>query len=139
MSDGHGSVPGSGADLFHLALADEWEQARSTGTYQRSTVGRSLAEEGFIHCSFAAQVQATADRYYGGRTDVVLLRIDPARIAAEVRVEQVPGGERFPHVHGPIPVAAVVAADAVPVRGDGRLDVLALVPPSSSAGAGTQP
>ena len=130
MSDGHGSAPGEGADLFHLALADEWERVRTAGgTYRRSTVDRSLAEEGFIHCSFAEQVQATADRYYVGRSDVVLLRIDPARLDAEVRVEQVPGGERFPHVHGPIPVTAVISAEPVPLGADGRLDLHVLVFP----------
>lgn len=112
--------------LYHLALAPEWAAALVTGTYERSTIDRSLAEEGFIHCSFAEQVQATADRYYRGRDDVVLLTIDAARLDAEVRVEEAPGtGRSFPHVYGPVPVEAVV--DARPVRPgvDGRLDVWA--------------
>ena len=70
---------------MHLAVAGEWERARSAGTYDRSTIDTSLAEEGFIHCSFPDQVQATADRYYRGRDDIVLLRIDPARLGVEVR------------------------------------------------------
>lgn len=114
-------MTGGAGPIYHLALAGEWARACSSGSYDRSTIGRSLAEEGFIHCSFADQLQATADRYYRNRRDVVLLRIDPACLDAEVRVEEVPGGERFPHVHGPIPVSAVEAADPVPVREDGRL------------------
>ena len=113
----------TGAPLFHLALAGEWAEARASGTYDRSTVGRSLADEGFIHCSFAEQVPATADRYYSGRHDVVLLRIDPALLGdADVVVEEASGtGEAFPHVYGPIPVAAVLSARPVPVDDDGRL------------------
>lgn len=112
--------------IFHLALAGEWERARVAGCYDRSTIDRSLAEEGFIHCSFAEQVQATADRYYRGRDDVVLLTIDPERLDAEVRVEEAPGtGQSFPHVYGPVPVGAVVAARPVPLGADGRLDVRA--------------
>ena len=65
--------------IFHLALVDEWRAAESTGDYRRSTLEESLDEVGFIHCSFATQVQATADRYYRGRRDVVLLTIDPSR------------------------------------------------------------
>ena len=111
------------AELLHLAVAAEWERARSAGTYERSTIDTSLEEEGFIHCSFPHQVQATADRYYRGRDDIVLLRVDPARVDAEVVVEEASSGERFPHVYGPIPVAAVVSAERVPMGADGRLDL----------------
>jgi len=115
------AVPGP---LYHLALAPEWERACAAGAYDRSTVDRSLAEEGFIHCSFAEQVQATADRYYRGRDDVVLLRIDPARVDVEVRVEQAPStGEAYPHLYGPLRTDAVVSASPVPVGADGRLDL----------------
>jgi len=115
---------GPPSPLFHLALRDDWQAASANGgAYERSTIGRSLLDEGFIHCSFADQVQATADRYYGGRDDVVLLTIDRARLAAPVRVEAVPGGERFPHLYGPLPVDAVSRVVPVPIGSDGRLDL----------------
>jgi len=114
--------------LYHLALAPAWAQARAVGSYDRSTIDRSLAEEGFIHCSFPEQVQATADRYYRGRDDVVLLRIDPASLDVEVRVELAPGtGQSFPHLYGPLRTDAVVRADPVPVGADGRLQLGDLV------------
>lgn len=102
--------------LYHLALAGEWDPEQAE--YRRSTLGRSLEEEGFVHCSTAEQVQATADGYYRGRPDVVLLTIDRRLVDSEIRVE---GG--FPHVYGPIPTRAVVVASPVPVGADGRLDV----------------
>jgi glutathione S-transferase len=108
--------------IYHLALGDEWREARGEGSYRRSTLGRSLDEEGFIHCSFADQVQATADRFYGGRNDVVLLEVDPARVRSEIRVENLDGGDvMFPHLYGPVPVAAVVRATQVERGADGRL------------------
>lgn len=96
--------------LYHLALAGEWEEAVGRGgPYERSTVGRSLAEEGFVHCSFDHQVGVTAERFYAGHDDVVVLRIDPARVGSEVVVEDVGGaGERYPHLYGPLPLDAVV-------------------------------
>jgi glutathione S-transferase len=119
------------ARIFHLAIDVDWIEVLSTdGRYRRSTVGRTLAEEGFVHCSFSEQLQATADRFYAGRRDVLLLAIDPARLDAPVVVEAAPGtDERFPHVYGPIPVEAVVWAQPIPLRPDGRLDVHALLRP----------
>ena len=111
------------APLLHLAVAAEWERARVAGTYERSTIDTSLEEEGFIHCSFPEQVQATADRYYRGRDDIVLLRVDPDRLGVEVVVEEARSGERFPHIYGPIPVEAVTSAEPVLMAPDGRLDL----------------
>lgn len=110
-------------ELLHLAVAAEWERAQAVGSYERSTIGTSLQEEGFIHCSFPHQVQATADRYYRGRADVVLLRIDPSRLGVEVVVEGARSGERYPHVYGPIPAGAVTSADPVRLGPDGCLDL----------------
>ena len=107
--------------LYHLALRGEWLEAVDAGTaYERSTLGASLADVGFIHCSFADQVQATADLVYRGRADVVLLEIDPARVEAEVRVESL-GGGTFPHIYGPLPIRAVLTATDVRLGPDGRL------------------
>src|SRR5207248_11165620 len=103
--------------LYHLALAQDWE--RDTGAaYDMSTIGRSLADEGFVHCSFAHQVQPTADRFYRGRGDVLLLVIDPGALTSPVKVE-----EAFPHIYGPINRDAVVRVVPVPLRVDGRLDL----------------
>lgn len=101
--------------LLHLALRGEWEAAVAAGgPYDRSTIGVSLADEGFIHCSFPDQVVATAARYYAGRDDVVVLVLDPARLDAVIRVEDLGGtGVGFPHVYGSIPLAAVVAVEDV--------------------------
>ena len=72
------------ADLFHIALAEDWAAAEAAGEYTVSTRGRTLAEEGFIHCSFASQVDATASRFYADVDDAVVLLIDPARLPSPV-------------------------------------------------------
>jgi glutathione S-transferase len=102
--------------LYHLALRSEWQTARAEGAYRRSTRGRSLEEVGFIHLSQAHQLAATHGRFYADLAPgaVVVLAIDPQRLAAaglEARLEPAPGsGELFPHLHGALPAAAVVAA-----------------------------
>jgi glutathione S-transferase len=115
--------------IYHLALRGEWQEAtKERVAYQRSTLGKSLQDEGFIHCSFASQVQAIASVIFQGQADVVLLTIDPSRVQAEIRVENVDGGEEmFPHIYGPLPLDAVTQSNRVPVSVDGYLDVEALI------------
>lgn len=108
-------------ELLHLAVAAEWERAQAVGSYERSTIETSLQEEGFIHCSFPHQLQATADRYYRDRDDIVLLVFDRDLLDVDLVVEESSSGERFPHVYGPIPVGAVTSAEPVPLGPDGRL------------------
>ncbi|MCW2615434.1 MAG: hypothetical protein JWN08_2428 [Frankiales bacterium] len=65
---------------------------------------------GFVHLSFAWQVEATAQRYYADLDEPpLLLRVDPRLLEVPVRVEPAAGsGEGFAHVYGPLPVTAVV-------------------------------
>ena len=120
--------------IYHLALHHEWDKAATLGDgYRRSTLGTSLADEGFNHCSFGHQVQRIADLVYRGRDDVLLLTIDPGRLDDEVRVETPDGGvEGFPHLYGPLPIDAVVRVEPVGAGPDGRLDAA-----SRLYGAGT--
>jgi glutathione S-transferase len=105
-------------------VRDEWQAALDAGEpYRRSTIGASLAEVGFIHCSLASQVADTAARFYRDRGDVVLLEIDPSRLPDEVRMEGDGSGARFPHLYGPLPTDAVASVRAVGLRSDGVPDI----------------
>ncbi len=100
--------PDRPAHVFHLTSLADWAEARRVG----ALLPASLASEGFVHCSTASQVRATAGRYLRGRTDLLLLTIRVARLSVELRYERSAStGEDFPHVYGPIPVAAVVAVE----------------------------
>lgn len=101
--------------LFHLALRRDWEAAQRHGEYRISTLGRTLEDEGFLHASYRLQVEGVRSRFYAEVTEpLVLLEIDPDRLDVPV-VEEVPDGadEAFPHIYGPLPVAAVVGVRPV--------------------------
>ena len=104
--------------IYHLALASDWEAAQAAGAYTVSTLGRTLAEEGFIHAARADQWRGVRERFYAGVTEpLLLLVIDPNRLAAEVRTEPVPGlDETFPHVYGPVDLDAVIEVRALPAE-----------------------
>jgi len=95
------------ASILHIAEASGWAEGQASGLYRRSTLGRTVEEEGFIHCSYWNQVEAVANAFYAGQEDLLLLVIDPARVAPEIREEAVDGGERFPHIYGPLNLDAV--------------------------------
>lgn len=97
------------ARIYHLALPADWDHAAERGRYAVSTRGLSLADEGFIHCSYLHQIEPVANRWYRDLDRLVILRLDTEALAAEVRVEPSSdrSGELFPHVYGPIPATAV--------------------------------
>ena len=99
--------------IYHIATRADWEQARRDGCYSTSTRGRTLAEEGFIHASTAAQVSRVAGAFYRGEPDLVLLVIDADLVNPEIRWEHVPGQpdpDPYPHIYGPLNLDAVLEA-----------------------------
>jgi uncharacterized protein (DUF952 family) len=105
--------------IYHITSRPEWEQALAAGFYNAP----SLAAEGFIHCSTRAQVLETAERYYQGRSDLVLLNIQTDRLKVPLRYEDShQNGVFFPHIYGPMALEAVVAVTAFPSRPDGLFD-----------------
>lgn len=106
--------------ILHFCPGDTWSAAQAAGEYR----GDTLDTEGFIHCSTADQVHVPANAIARGRTDLVLLEIDPTQLAVPVRWEGAdPTSMRFPHVYGPIPVSAVVAVHDFPPGPDGTFTV----------------
>jgi uncharacterized protein (DUF952 family) len=94
--------------LFHLTERATWLAAGPGGEYRMSTRGATLAEAGFIHCSLRHQLRQVAELWYQDVDDLVILVIDQALVPAPVRYEAAaPGAEEYPHIYGPVPVAAV--------------------------------
>jgi uncharacterized protein (DUF952 family) len=124
--------------IYHIATADDWSRAVKDGEYTTSTIGRTLAEEGFLHASTASQVDWVANRFYRDVPgDLVLLVIDAARLTAPLRYDEVPGwDEPFPHIYGPLNADAVV--DAVPVVA-GADGTYAIDPPTAPGSAPPPP
>lgn len=111
------------AAIVHICNLSDWKSAQVRGIYEAG----SLAADGFIHCSMPAQVLSTANRYYSGCPDLVLLWIDPGQLISEVRWEASQGGI-FPHVYGPINLKAVTAALDFPPDKDGIFRIIPGLP-----------
>ena len=105
--------------ILHITSRAEWNDAQARGEY----IAPSLQSEGFIHCSSEKQVVHVANAFYRGRTDLVLLNIDEARLKPELKWEPPAGlpapgiseSDSFPHIFGAINLTAVASVlDFVP-------------------------
>lgn len=106
--------------LVHMCTAAEWESCREAG----SRVPDNFDTDGFVHLSTRDQVHLPANRLFAGRTDLVLLHLDPSQLGAEIRwepgVPTDPDSMLFPHLYGPLPAAAVTAVTRYRPGADGR-------------------
>jgi uncharacterized protein (DUF952 family) len=113
--------------IYHITSREEWKAAQQHGEY----TAPSLASQGFIHCSTAAQVLGVANTFYRGQSDLVLLVIDPARLSAELRWEppdhpnpdadlrELESQRLFPHLFGALNLEAVAQVIDFPTLPDG--------------------
>lgn len=90
--------------ILHLALTHDWHQAQQTGEYRTSTLGRTLDQVGYIHCSRDhTQLHQVATTFYSHVTQpLTILEIDPTGL--DIRIE-----DGFPHLYGPLPTTAVTS------------------------------
>lgn len=98
--------------IFHIVDAAKWNALGPREDY----MGDTLATEGFIHCSTAEQVPFVLEKFFRGKTGLLLLEIDPTRLRSELRWEESEPGRSFPHVYGPIAKEAVVRVSEADAR-----------------------
>src|SRR5689334_24674148 len=90
--------------IYHITSEREAEEALNSGSY----IPQAFEREGFIHCSYAHQVDGVLKRRFQGRSDLVLLEIDCSLLTCKIVDENLEGGtELFPHIYGRLPMAAV--------------------------------
>ena len=99
--------------VYKIVSADEWQAAESTGQFAGSAVD---LQDGFIHFSTAAQVQATADKHFRGQSGLLLVAVDSSVLGESLRWETSRGGQRFPHLYDKLPVA--LASSVSEIRQD---------------------
>jgi uncharacterized protein (DUF952 family) len=90
--------------IYHLATPVELAEAQERG----SLAPASLATEGFIHCSTAAQLASTIERHYAGVAQLAVLHLDPVTLGDALVWEESRPGEVYPHVYREISIDEVV-------------------------------
>jgi uncharacterized protein (DUF952 family) len=90
--------------IFHIVLPEVWEKFKDKDFYE----AESLQTEGFIHCSFAEQIETVLNRYYRDTERVLLLEIETEKLTSRLINEPSTGGEIYPHIYGKINAEAIV-------------------------------
>jgi len=98
--------------------------AAASGTFTGMPID---VADGYIHFSTAAQVGQTLSLHFRGSADLMLLAVRTVDVIAELVWETSRGGQLFPHLYAPLPMAAVAWAEPVSVGTDGSCHLPAAV------------
>lgn len=93
--------------VYHIVTPEVWEEFRTKDFYEAA----SLATEGFIHCSFAEQLEGVLQRYYSGLEKVLIMTIEPEKLTSELVNEPSTNDEIYPHIYGKINREAIVGIE----------------------------
>ncbi|HEX2256678.1 MAG TPA: DUF952 domain-containing protein [Afifellaceae bacterium] len=93
--------------IYKICPRALWQEAERDGLFPGSPADEA---DGYIHLSTAEQVGDTAAKHFRGQDDLVLVAVDAEALGEALRWEPARGGALFPHLYGPLPVAATLWA-----------------------------
>ncbi len=102
--------------IYKVAGRAVFDQSLAAGRFVGQPVDHA---DGYIHFSTAAQLAETIRLYFAGLGAQVLFQVATAPLGEALRWEASRGGARFPHLHGELPMAAVIRRAALDVPADG--------------------
>jgi uncharacterized protein (DUF952 family) len=109
--------------IYKILSCADWDGAQQAGRFDGSADDE---RDGFIHFSGRGQVAGTAAKYFAGQSGLVLLTVDPARLA-DLRWEKSRDDAFFPHLYGPLDLDAVDRVDRLPDGQDAAAAIGALL------------
>jgi len=98
--------------IIIIARNDDWQKTLASGVYEQSTIDSTLADVGFIHCSFPDQTIEIANRRFADQDDLMIALIDAEKVTSPIKYEGARSGRAgvFPHIYGPLNTDAVYAS-----------------------------
>jgi uncharacterized protein (DUF952 family) len=105
--------------IYKIVPASLWAEAEATGVFGGAPIDLS---DGYIHFSTGAQARRTAELYFKGQDDLLLVAVDGDKLGDALKYEPSRDGDLFPHLYGPLPLDAVLWKKPMPMREDGLHD-----------------
>jgi uncharacterized protein (DUF952 family) len=103
--------------VYKICDAALWREAERAGVFHGAPV--DLAD-GYIHFSAAEQVAETAAKHFAGRQNLLIVAVAADALGPALKWEPSRGGALFPHLYGPLRLAAVRWVKPLPTDADGR-------------------
>jgi uncharacterized protein (DUF952 family) len=100
--------------IYHIVLPEVWEKFKARPSYE----AESLQTEGFLHCSYANQLDDVLKRYYSNAARVLILTIDTEKLLSKLVEEPSTGGEVYPHIYGRVNHNAVISIEEREIAAD---------------------
>jgi uncharacterized protein (DUF952 family) len=104
--------------VYKIMSVTELKQMQCDGVFDGSPADIA---DGYIHLSRGAQIAGTLEKHFSGVDGLMLAAVDLSRLGDTVRWEPARGGELFPHIHGRLPVEAVVSVAPLERTADGTV------------------
>lgn len=103
--------------IYKIIAADLWRAAEDSGVFTGAGIDLS---DGFIHMSTGAQARRTAQLYFKGQDNLVLVAVDGPSLGDALKYEPPRDGDLFPHLYGPLSLTAVLSVQPLPLDADGN-------------------
>lgn len=104
------------AIIFKITTLGAWANAEVAGRFNGAGVD---LRDGYIHFSTATQLRETLEHHYAGLDGLVLIAVDADELGDKLVYEPSRGGDMFPHLYGPLTMAAVLWVKPLVLRSDG--------------------
>jgi len=104
--------------LYHITTRDDWAEAEIQKIYKPP----SLTTEGYIHLSTDKQLLLSANKFYRGKSDLLVVAINEKRLDEHLKFESA-DDDSFPHLYGPLNLDAVVEVVGLPLGDGGEFEV----------------
>ena len=102
--------------VYKIVDETDWREAQRTGTYRGSP---DDLRDGFIHLSFAEQIESTAARHFRNRAGLLLVAFRAEDLGTDLRSEPSRGGALFPHLYAQLPVTKALWERPMTIAEDG--------------------
>lgn len=107
------------SDIVYKIMEEaDWREAQRSGSYRGSP---DDMRDGFIHLSFANQIEGTAARHFANRQGLLLVAFAAETLGDALHLEPSRGGALFPHLYAELATASalwerpmIVGEDGVP-------------------------
>ena len=105
--------------IYKIVPADLWREAEAAGLFGGAPIDIA---DGYVHFSTGTQLRRTAELYFKGQDNLLLVAVDGDKLGDALKYEASRGGDLFPHLHAPLSLDAVLWKTPLRMRPDGLHD-----------------